>query len=214
MKLRRLQLVAAALVLTACAEEPPPRSVQQFLDNEILLDAAMARCSRNRVETRYEAECVNAREAVKIIEAQLDAERRKEFEARSEEKRRALRETQAAAAVARRRAAEAARQREEAEYLAQFGALPEGGVPVSTENGGPAVNAPVAVVPAAPVTQPEAAPTENPFDDVASDVPTSQPTGNLPAAVVEETEPEPDEDPASDLQSIRDELKRRQDPPQ
>ena len=210
MKFKSLQLVAAALVLTACAEEPPPRSVQQFLDNEILLDAAIARCSRNRVETRYEAECVNAREAVKIIEARLDAKRREEFEARSEQKRRALRETQAAAAEARRRAAEAQRLREEAEYLAQFGVLPDGSTAVSEEDTA-TVNAPVAVVPSAPAqatgTQPPPT-TENPFDDGSVATPASESGANVPGVVVEE----PEEEPASDLQSIRDELKRRQDP--
>ncbi len=209
MKLKSLQLVAAALVLSACAEEPPPRSVQQFLDNEILLEAAIARCSRNRVETRYEAECVNAREAIKIIEARLDAKRREEFEARSEQKRRAFRETQAAAAEARRRAAEQQRLREEAEYLAQFGVAPDGST-LTSEGDVQTVNAPGAVVPAAPAqpTTQQQAPADNPFDEPDTEATQTESGGNAPTAVVEE----PEEEPASDLQSIRDELKKRQDP--
>ncbi|MEM9335385.1 MAG: EexN family lipoprotein, partial [Pseudomonadota bacterium] len=180
MTYRILQLVAAALVLSACAEEPPPRSVQQFLDNEILLEAAMARCSRNRVETRYEAECVNAREAVKIIEAELDTQRREAFEARSEEKRRAFRETQAAAAEARRRAAEQQRLREEAEYLAQFGVAPDGTTPMVDDNA-PTVNAPGAVMPATPDPQaPEPAQTDNPFDEPSTATPEPTTSPNVP----------------------------------
>ena len=101
MKPRIAQIVAAALVLAACTEEPPPRSVQEFVDNSILLEAALVRCARDRVETRYEAECVNAREASKIIEAREDAMRRERFDAMSDKKLRARRETQAAAAEAR-----------------------------------------------------------------------------------------------------------------
>lgn len=121
MRLKTAHLVAAALLVSACAEPPPPRSVQEFVDNSILLEAALVRCAQNRTETRYEAECVNARAAGKIIEAREDAARREQFDAMSDQKLRARRETQAAAAEARRRAAEAQRLQEEAEYLAQIG---------------------------------------------------------------------------------------------
>lgn len=136
----------AAVLLTACSEEPPPRSVEEFIANPVVLEAVMVRCSRNRAETRYEAECLNAREAVDRILAREKALRRAELEAESERKREALRRTQRAAAEARRRAAEAARLREEAEYLAQFGEVPAELPPA--EDPGPAGNAPVAVIPA------------------------------------------------------------------
>jgi len=65
-------------------------------------------------------ECVNAREAGNLLAA-IDREaRRKELEAQSERKRKALRRTQEAAAEARRRVAAAQRQRAEDEYLGVF----------------------------------------------------------------------------------------------
>jgi hypothetical protein len=124
MTLRVIFLVGGIAMIAGCAEPPPPRSVQEFLDNPIVLEAALIRCSRDRAETRYDAECVNAREANRIVTAKEVAERRAELEAQSERKRQALRREQEAAAEARRRAAEAEKLREEAAYLAQFGELP------------------------------------------------------------------------------------------
>lgn len=108
----------------ACSEELPPRSVQYFLDDPIQLEAAVVRCAQSRSENRYEAECVNARQAASIIEAREERERAAQFEEQSQRKRDALRRTQEAAAEARRRAEEADRLRREAAYLAQFGELP------------------------------------------------------------------------------------------
>ena len=116
-------LCGVALV-TGCAEEPKHRSVTEFLENPIVLEAAVVRCAQNRTESRYDAECVNARQAISIIEAKEERARRDAFEAESDKKREALRRTQQAAAEARRRATEAERVRKEAEYLAQFGELP------------------------------------------------------------------------------------------
>ena len=94
--------IGPVLLLAACAEPPPPRSVAEFLENPIILEAALVRCSQNRDESRYEAECVNAREANKLVAAREEADRRAEFETRSERKRQALRRTQEAAANCRR----------------------------------------------------------------------------------------------------------------
>ena len=105
----------------------------------------MVRCSVDRSGTRYDQECINAREAVDRVQAKEEEKRRLELEARSERKRQALRRTQQAQAEARRRAEEAERLREEAEYLAQFGVLPptEGG----DQDELPAGNVPIAVIP-------------------------------------------------------------------
>jgi hypothetical protein len=145
MILRVTILISGIALVAGCAEPPQPRSVQEFVDNPIVLEAALVRCSRNRSETRYDAECVNAREANKIIAASEEAERRAEFEAQSERKRQALRRAQEAAAEARRRAAEAAKRREEAAYLAQFGQLPpdDSQQTESPDTG----NEPIAVIP-------------------------------------------------------------------
>ena len=147
---RRLTiLLIGAILLAACGEQTPPaRTVTEFVDNPILLEAAIVRCARDRAESRYDQECINAREAVKRVEAREEEQRRIELEARSEAKRKALRRTQQAQAEARRRAEEAARLREEAEYLAQFGVLP----PTEESEGDeelPDGNIPLAVVPEA-----------------------------------------------------------------
>ncbi|MEJ2171965.1 MAG: EexN family lipoprotein [Woeseiaceae bacterium] len=121
MKIHATALLAGACMVVGCSPEPPPRSVQEFVDNPILLEAAMVRCAQNRAETRYDAECVNARQAVSLVEAREERARREALEAQSARKREALRRTQEAAAEARRRSEEAERLRSEAEYLAQFG---------------------------------------------------------------------------------------------
>ena len=122
---RRLTLLICGIgLLAGCTKEQPPRTVTDFLESPILLEAAMVRCSKNRSGTRYEAECVNARAAVRSIQAKAEAVDKAEMQASFERKRKALRRTQRAVAESRRRAAEAERLRQEAEYLAQFGEMP------------------------------------------------------------------------------------------
>ena len=83
MNLRFTSLLCGLAVLSGCAEEVPPPSVEDYLADPIALEAAVVRCAANRSETRYDAECVNARQAVSIIEARKDRERREAFEAES-----------------------------------------------------------------------------------------------------------------------------------
>ena len=64
MKLRYTTVLCGLAVLYGCAEEAPPPSVHQYLDDPIALEAAVVRCAANRSESRYEAACVNARQAV------------------------------------------------------------------------------------------------------------------------------------------------------
>ncbi len=197
---------ALCAVVTGCENEQPPKSVQQLMDNEIWLDAAMVRCSQNRAELRYDAECMNAREAVKLIEAAEDEKRRVELEKQSERKRQALRRTQRAAAEARRRAAEEERLRDEADYLAQFGELPPGSRSASPVSS----NAAGAELPTPP-PQPTGGGITSPYDEPAATSVPVEAAPNAPAATVEVIEA--DEPPASatDLEAIREELKRRND---
>jgi hypothetical protein len=170
------------------------------MDDPLLLEAVLLRCTENRTESRYEAECVNAREAVKLIEAKEVADRRAELEVMSERKREALRRTQQAAAMARRRAAEAEKLREEMEYQAQFG-LP---MPASGSGSGDAMqgNEPVAVVSAPP-----AAPTSN------TDASNSGAQATLPAAGSNAPLMQAEAPPAesADLGAIRQEMRRRRE---
>ncbi len=183
-------------LLAGCEGEHRSRSTTEFLENPIMLEAAMVRCSQDRSATRYDAECVNARQAVSTIEAEKEAERHAELEARSESKRRALRRAQAAATQARRRAAESESLRKEAEYLAQFGvALPaDDQTRVGEADTG---NTPVAVIPES---------SESAVISTGSgDAVQATDGGNAPGSVAI---PEED-DTKSDLDSIRDELQRR-----
>jgi hypothetical protein len=110
--------------LAACGKEPPPRSVHEFMEDPILLEATMVRCGQDRAASRYDAECINARDAVDRLAAAREQARREELEAQSEQKRQALRRAQQAAADARRRAQDAERRREEARDFGEFDPLP------------------------------------------------------------------------------------------
>lgn len=124
-KTRHLVLLLAGIgALSSCSKAPPPRTTLEFMDDARLLEATMVRCAANRMELKYDQECVNAREAVERLAAREDAEKRTLLEAESSRKREALRRAQQAASEARARAEEAERLRSEAEYLQQFDELP------------------------------------------------------------------------------------------
>jgi len=194
---KHLTLIIGGIgLLAGCAEEQPPRSTVEFLENPNMLEAAMVRCSQDRKATRYDAECVNARQAVRQIEAKEEAARQAEFDARSKSKRQALRRTQEAAAQARHRSAEAERLRIEAEYLAQFGVAPpreDQPSEVQVDAG----NTPLAVIP-------DAEELVGPSTGTGGVLPATD-GGNAPGIAVQPEE----EAPATDLESIREELQRR-----
>ena len=201
-------LLCGCLVVAACSDERPVRSVQEFLDNPQFLEAAVVRCSVNRAESRYDAECVNARQAVSLIEAREERARRDRLEAESEMKRNALRRTQRAAAAAREAAAERARRQEEAEYLAQFGVA----LPPVEDSDQPQLeaNTPGAVIPA-PVESNEQYVQPAPDDsNVIFEEPVRSYDDSVPASDGGNA-PVMDSEPETDLNSIRDELKRRQE---
>lgn len=188
-----LRLTTALLVaslLSACAkEEIPPISVAEFMADAILLEATVVRCAHDRSATKYEAECVNAREAGNRIASNDRKDRSKELEAQSARKRQALRRTQQAATEARRRATEARRQREADEYLGIYQVVPGSGSTGQDLNGG--------VVTAQQTQRSEVLP------------------GNQPGVVVSPIAQEESDDPAAgqptDIDSIREELRRRQE---
>lgn len=148
------------LLAAASGCEPPPRSVGEFMDNPILLEAAVVRCAANRRETRYDEECVNAREAVKLVDAAKAKARRAELEVRSERERQRLRRARQATAEAHRLAVEEQRRREEAAYLAQFGESPPAAVTDSAVSGDLAGNVPGTVLPEADAPAADAAPAD------------------------------------------------------
>ena len=190
--LRQNFCFSGLLLLAACAREQPPISVSEFMENPRLLEASMVRCGENRSEMKYEVECVNARDAVNRLEVRAKQAKREELEAQSERKRQALRRTQEAAAEARRRALAAQKRREEAEYLGVFdGVMPNG--------------TGLAEIP-----------------EITPDAGTGA-EGNMPGVEIAPPGPqaadtvgfaEADTGGARDLESIREELKRRQEDPQ
>jgi hypothetical protein len=206
---RTVGLFLVLSLLGACGEEPSPPTVTEFMEDPILLEATMVRCGQNRSGTRYEAECINARDAVDRIAAAREQERRKELEAESERKRQALRRAQEAAADARRRAQEAEKRREEAAYYGEFEPLPpkdetsgdEEPPTGQDESGAPADTA---------IVPPETGLPENsrpvPPDGTAERTPviTESEPGMSPQAETEAPA-------ATDLDAVREELKRRQD---
>ena len=193
MKTMHLKLCVSSLVLlAACAKEPPPISVSEFMENPRLLEATMVRCGQNRSEMKYEADCVNARDAVNRLEVSQKQAKSAQLEAQSERKRQALRRTQEAAAEARRRAADEQKRREEAEYLGVFDGVTPSGTgladepPIPDDVAGAESNAPgVEIAPPEPQSVDES-------DEVVN----------------------PDSGVGTDLESIREELKRRQEQPQ
>jgi len=184
--IRLAWLATFGLLAGACSKEPPPPSVVDFIENPRLLEATMVRCTENRSELRYSAECLNAREAVDRMAAREEVARRAELEAQSERKRQALRRAQEAAAEARARAEEAERLRREAEYLSQFG---EVGGTVETVPG-------------------EESPAESGNGEAADPPVPEPPAGTNETEAARETAEEAAE--PDDLQSVRDELRRRQ----
>ena len=197
----RVTVLIGGIALIAGCTEPPPRSVQEFLDNPLVLEAALVRCSHNRAETRYEAECVNAREASKIVAAREEEARRADLEAQSERKRQALRRAQEAAAAAQRRVAEEERLREEADYLEQFGEAPPDDEGASESDTG---NVPVAII-SQPVEE-----SENATEDTYQ-VPVNAAPSDSDKATIAESVMEQESESALNLDEIRDELKRRSD---
>jgi hypothetical protein len=194
MKIVRIIICLIGLSLVAaCSEEPPPTSVSEFMESPRLLEATMVRCAQNRTETKYMPECVNARDAVNRLERVEERSRRESLELQSERKRQALRRTQEAAASARRRADEEQRRRAEAEYLGIFEELP------ADSNGSGVVQpAPMDSAPSPASNAPGA------------DVPPAAESDQAELVEFEEAAAEP----GSDLEAVREELKRRQQPPE
>ena len=149
----------------------------------------MVLCGRNRQDMKYTAECVNARDAINRMEVREKRARHAELEALSERKRQAVRQTQEAAEESRRRQLEAQRLREVAEYLGVSDDLAPNGTGLAQDS-----------LPRFEIDQ-DAAGGE---PDIEGVLPDSEGAG---AAEFSET----DNAVQGDLNSIREELRRRQE---
>src|SRR5690606_2069006 len=202
---RTVALLFVLSLLTACGKETPPHTVAEFMEDPILLEATIVRCGQDRSATRYEAECINASDAVDRIAAAREQERRKELEAESERKRQALRRAQEAAAEARRRAQEAKKRREEAAYYGEFEPLPpaeegsDDGPSAGEDKSGSSAGA--------------AIPPDTALPEHSQPMPADDGMVRMPAVSVSEPDvgTEIESGAATDLDAVREELKRRQD---
>ena len=183
-----LALACTLGLSSGCSEEPPPRSVAEFVDDPIGLEAALTRCNADRGRTRSDPECINAREATRRVSIAEEAERRREFERQSQRKLDELR-SRTEALEARLREAEQQRlAREKLEYEQQFQQQIDGNI-------GPEVDSSADGGEPAPV-----AGDSMQSDEGATVVDTPTGTGEVTA-----------ETAGTDLESLREELKRRND---
>jgi len=108
-----LSLVVIA-ALAACGK-PEPRTVQHFMDDEVAMTGALARCASMGSESMRDQECQNARRASDRLAAMEEERVRKAREAEFQRKRAALRDRQEQERLAREaREAEVRAQEEQA----------------------------------------------------------------------------------------------------
>jgi hypothetical protein len=137
-------LIAAALV--ACAPEPAPRTVLDFMEDGYAREGVLTRCNRNRDETLSNEECANARRAAAAVAIQAERARAAELEQESEAKLLALREQEARRAAAEQDAAAAARIAAEMAYEARWNDPTGPRLAGSESNAAPAFGTPVGAV--------------------------------------------------------------------
>ncbi len=113
-----MPLLAAALA--ACAPQPAPRSVIDFMDDGLAREGVLIRCNDSREETVADLECINARRAEAAIALEADRARAPQLEQESEAKLLALRERDTRQAAAEQDAVETARAESEAAYEARW----------------------------------------------------------------------------------------------
>jgi len=115
-----LALIAVATLLSACVEEPPPRSFTEFMDDSLAREGTLVRCNADRDATANDIECINARRAAQAIAAQEEEQKRARLEEQSEARLIAARQRADAQFEAQRQAEVAAEQEAERAYEAQW----------------------------------------------------------------------------------------------
>lgn len=107
-------LIVCALAVAGC-EEPKPRSVAEFMENEAALQGTLIRCDSDRGAAAQDPECQNASRAAErlaliqeraLLKAREEAfeRERAEYRSRLERERRLRQQAEQAAEEARRRA--------------------------------------------------------------------------------------------------------------
>jgi hypothetical protein len=93
--------------LAACAPQPAPRSVIDFMDDGLAREGVLIRCNESREQTVADLECVNARRAEATIALEAERARAPQLEQASEAKLLALRERDSLQGAAQQDAAAA-----------------------------------------------------------------------------------------------------------
>jgi hypothetical protein len=78
-------LAAAILAMAACSPRRiPPMSVTDLMEDRVLLDGVLMKCTQNQSKARNESDCANARIAIERLASQnqpaIEAKRMEEFE--------------------------------------------------------------------------------------------------------------------------------------
>lgn len=107
-------------MLAACAPQPEPRTVLDFMDDGFARDGVLTRCNQDRDATLNDVECANARRAAATIALEAERARAGQREQASEAVLLALRERDAREAAAEQQQAVAARAAAEAAYEARW----------------------------------------------------------------------------------------------
>jgi hypothetical protein len=92
LRLRAAITLLLAAALAACAPQPEPRTVSEFMEDGLARDGVLTRCNQDRDATLTDAECANARRAAAVVALEAERGREPELERASEVKLAALRE--------------------------------------------------------------------------------------------------------------------------
>lgn len=111
-------------MLVACAPQPEPRTISDFMEDGLAREGVLTRCNQDRDATLSDEECVNARRAAAAVALQAERARAPQLDEQSEAKLVALREREDRQAAADADATAAAAAAAEAAYEANFRAPP------------------------------------------------------------------------------------------
>jgi hypothetical protein len=113
-------VVLATVLCAGCEQSYAPRSFNDFMEDAIARDGALARCNRDRDATLEDVECQNARRAAAAVAAAGERERSGELAERSERTLVAMRDRSVREEQAEQLALAAAEAAAEAAYDAQW----------------------------------------------------------------------------------------------
>lgn len=136
LRIVRILVAMTALLALAACDRPEPRTVQEFMADEIALTGTLVRCQDMGSESMRDPECQNARRASERLAALEEERERKAREEAFQRKRAALRERQDRERAAREAAAAAARVAEEQALLGTVTFEGETGAPDTGDTAG------------------------------------------------------------------------------